>query len=130
MAFIRHITIDSSDPYELARFWAAVLDGELADDDHPGDPEALVQYPAEGPNVLFVRVPEAKAVKNRVHLDITPVGRGRDDEVERLVGLGAAVIDDRRKPDGWGWVVLADPEGNEFCVELNEEERASLPPRA
>jgi len=61
-------------------------------------------------------VPEGKAVKNRLHLDLQPQGVRRDDEVQRLLGLGATVVGDRRQPDGTGWVTMADPEGNEFCV--------------
>jgi hypothetical protein len=67
--------------------------------------------------LLFIRVPETKAVKNRLHLDLVPTERTRDEEVSRLVAAGAAVVDDHRGPEGRGWVVLADPEGNEFCVE-------------
>jgi hypothetical protein len=69
------------------------------------------------------KVSEGKAVKNRLHLDIRPRELTRDAEVERLVGLGARQIDDRRTPEGLGWVVLADPEGNEFCVERGVTER-------
>jgi hypothetical protein len=60
-------------------------------------------------------VVEPKTVKNRVHLDIVPADRSQDEEIARLTGLGATVADDRRPQVGW--VVLADPEGNEFCVE-------------
>ena len=67
--------------------------------------------------LLFIEVPEAKQVKNRVHFDLDPVEGSRDEELARLLELGATVVDDRRLPDGTGWVVLADPEGNEFCVQ-------------
>ena len=70
-------------------------------------------------------MPEAKTVKNRVHLDLTPTDRTRDEEVERLLGIGATLVADHRRPDGTGWVVLADPEGNEFCVERSTAERAA-----
>ena len=66
--------------------------------------------------LLFLQVPEAKTVKNRLHLDLRPVEGSRDTEVARLLGLGAAQVADHRQPDGGGWVTLADPEGNEFCV--------------
>ena len=63
-------------------------------------------------------MPEPKQGKNRVHLDLAPPRPElRDEEVCRIMALGAAIVADRRKPDGTGWVVLADPEGNEFCVE-------------
>ena len=119
---VRHVTIDCADPYELASFWAKVLEGSLADDDEPGDPEALVES-ASGPALLFVRVPEPKSVKNRVHLDLQPQDRTRDQEVERLRQVGASIAADHRKPDGTGWVTMADPEGNEFCVERSSAER-------
>ncbi|MET7285555.1 VOC family protein [Streptomyces sp. NPDC005573] len=117
---IRHTTIDCADAYALARFWSQVLDQPLHEDDHPGDEEALI----EGAGLLFVTVPGPKTVKNRVHLDLQPQDRSRDEEVERLLALGATQVDDRRRPDGTGWVVLADPEGNEFCVERSTSERA------
>jgi hypothetical protein len=65
--------------------------------------------------VLFIQVPEAKSVKNRIHFDLRPTDRTRDAEVERLRGIGAIELADLRHDDG-GWVVFADPEGNEFCV--------------
>ena len=65
--------------------------------------------------LLFLRVPEPKQVKNRMHLCLRPTDRGRDEEVERILALGATMYDDRRDGDR-GWAVLADPEGNEFCV--------------
>jgi uncharacterized protein (TIGR03086 family) len=71
-------------------------------------------------------VPEPKQSKNRLHLDLVPLDRRREDEVDRLVGIGARVVADRRRPDGTGWVVLADPEGNEFCIEGSDAERVPL----
>jgi hypothetical protein len=68
-------------------------------------------------------VPEGKAVKNRLHLDLTPTDRTREEEVERVIGLGATVHQDLRTEDGGGWVTLLDPEGNEFCVLRSEAER-------
>ncbi|MGF1430538.1 VOC family protein [Kitasatospora sp. LaBMicrA B282] len=120
---IRHVTVDSADPYVLASFWARALDGSLGDDDFPGDPEALVT--AAAATLLFVRVADRKAVKNRVHLDLQPQDRTRDEEVERLLALGATLHEDHRRPDGTGWVTLHDPEGNEFCVERSAAERAT-----
>ncbi|MGW0840738.1 VOC family protein [Streptomyces sp. NPDC002787] len=120
-ATIHNITIDcTGDPYDLGLFWSELLGRPLADDDKPGDPEAIIEDPAGGPRLLFIRVPEAKSVKNRVHLDLRPQGRTRAEEVERALGLGARVIADHTRPDGGGWVLMADPEGNEFCVERGE----------
>ena len=121
-SLIRHITLDAADPFQLARFWAEALDGSLGDDDALGDPEALVTSAAG--SMLFVRVDDRKTVKNRMHLDIQPQDRTRDEEVERLLAPGATVQGDHRRPDGTGWVTLHDPEGNEFCVERSASERA------
>jgi hypothetical protein len=114
----RNITFDCADPYRLAGFWSQVTGyGE--------DPEALLVGPDGQANLLFIGVPEPKAVKNRVHLDLVPTDRSRDQEVGRLLGLGARLVADHRRPDGTGWAVLADPEGNEFCVERSVSERAA-----
>jgi predicted enzyme related to lactoylglutathione lyase len=123
---IHNFTIDCLNAYELGTFWTKVLGRPLADDDNPGDPEVLIEMPA-GPPLLFIEVPEKKTVKNRMHICLQP-DITRDQEVDRLVGLGATVVDDRREDDGTGWVVMADPEGNEFCVlrAFTAEELASL----
>ncbi|MFD8755566.1 VOC family protein [Kitasatospora sp. NPDC059577] len=122
-SLVRHVTIDCADPFALATFWAGALEGTLGEDDNPGDEEALVE--SAGAALLFIRVPEGKPAKNRVHLDLQPQDRSRDEEAERLVALGATVLADRRRPDGTGWITLADPEGNEFCVERSKAERAT-----
>ncbi|MBX9425818.1 MULTISPECIES: VOC family protein [Streptomyces] len=122
-SLVRHVTIDCADAYALATFWAQALDAKVSDDDQPGDEEALVE--SAGAGLLFIQVPEPKAVKNRVHLDLQPQDRTRDEEVERLLALGATLLDDRRNPDGTGWATLGDPEGNEFCVERSAAERAA-----
>ncbi len=123
---IKNINFDCADPFALAGFWSEVT-GFREDPENgneAGDPEALLLAPDGSLALLFITVPEAKAGKNRLHLDLVPTDHGRDAEVERLVGIGATVVDDQRKPDGAGWVVLADPEGNEFCVERSAAERA------
>ena len=120
---VRNITFDVAapyEPYDLAQFWAQVLGRTVDATTSP----ATTRWAWTGePNLLFIRVPEAKTLKNRVHVDVQP-DTTRDAEVERLVGIGAALIDDQRRPDGTGWVVLADPAGNEFCVERSAAERA------
>ncbi|MFI9006871.1 VOC family protein [Actinosynnema sp. NPDC053489] len=121
-SLVHHITVDCRDAYALAGFWSQVTGRPISADDQPGDPEALVAL-GEGPGLLFIQVPEPKAVKNRLHLDLRP-DIPRDAEVERLLGIGAALVSDMRRPDGTGWVVLADPEGNEFCVERSAAERS------
>jgi hypothetical protein len=115
---IRTITFDcTGDPYDLGLFWSELLGRPLADDDKPGDPEAVLVDPDGGPTLLFVRVPEGKSAKNRMHLDLKPRGRTRAQEVERALALGARQLADHTRPDGGGWVMLANPEGNEFCME-------------
>jgi len=123
---MKHITIDCAAPYALAAFWAAVT-GYTEHPDNPNapeDPEALLVSPGDGPDLLFVSVPEARSVKKRIHFDLQPTDRTRDEEVERIRALGAQLVADRRNPDGTGWVTLADPEGNQFCVERSAAERA------
>ncbi|MFC7592308.1 VOC family protein [Nonomuraea antimicrobica] len=123
MIEIHAITIDAADPYEIASWWSRATGLPLGEGDKPGDDEAMLRT-AQDPFLLFIRVPEGKTVKNRVHLDVNGTeGRTRDQEVERLVELGATVFDDLRKPDGSGWVTMLDPEGNEFCVCRSPEER-------
>jgi predicted enzyme related to lactoylglutathione lyase len=120
---IHSITFDAHDPYAQALWWSTVLAVPMSPDDNPGDPEALLRTPHG--DVLFVQVPEAKSVKNRAHLDLQPSDLSRDDEVARVLAHGAVLVDDLRRPDGTGWAVLADPEGNEFCVLRSAAERAA-----
>lgn len=138
---IGNIVFDCADPDRVAAFWAAalgyekgefppemrqaLLDGGLSEDELLD--RSIAEDPGgEGPRLFFQRVPEHKHVKNRVHLDINAAPGRRasraevDAEVERLKGLGASVI--RTHDQAWGpypeyhWV-MADPEGNEFCVQ-------------
>ena len=122
-SLVRHVTFDCSDPYALASFWAQVFGSTVHVDDQPGDGEVSVIAPEGNANLLFIQVPESKAVKNRVHMDLQPQDRTRDEEVERLLVLGATLAADFRNSDGTGWAVLNDPEGNEFCVERSRAER-------
>jgi len=123
---INQITFDCADPYALSMFWKAVTGWE----DYPGEPNVpddeacWLGTPGSGnPALFFQKVPEGKVVKNRLHLDVSPRERTRDDEVARLLTMGATVVSDQRKDDGTGWVVMGDPEGNEFCVERSQAER-------
>jgi hypothetical protein len=108
------IVVDSLNPLQLARWWSDVLDRPL---DETDDPEiSLLPLDGVGPEILFVPVPEAKAVKNRLHLDVRPQnGSDQETELRRLLELGARRIDVGQGPDV-SWIVLADPEGNEFCL--------------
>jgi hypothetical protein len=106
------LVVDSVDPARLAEFWSAVLGWQPTGRYDWG--VEIADPNGTGPSLTFASVPEAKTVKNRLHIDVNPVGCEQAEEVERLIGLGA-----RRVDVGQGeqtWVVLADPEGNEFCV--------------
>ncbi len=119
------VVVDCHDPAAQAAFWAAVLGyhvvrseaGQVEIAPWEREPPDLAERVRQAPSVpalVFVRVPEAKTVKNRLHLDVRPIDDSHQAEVERLLALGA-----RRADIGQGevpWVVLADPEGNEFCV--------------
>jgi catechol 2,3-dioxygenase-like lactoylglutathione lyase family enzyme len=124
---IRSITFDCADPYRLAAFWSQVTG--FAEDPHngnaPDDSEALLLASDGSMALLFITVPEPKRGKNRLHLDLVPLENSRDEEVDRLLAIGATLVDDQRRSDGTGWAVLADPEGNEFCVERSDAERSS-----
>ncbi|MFN2490421.1 MAG: VOC family protein [Actinomycetota bacterium] len=106
------LVIDCSEPRSVARFWADVLGYRVTEDDDEG---VLIEGDAGGaPGLYFIHVPEPKTVKNRLHIDVNPVDRDQDEEVERIVALGARHVDVGQGESSW--VVLADPEGNEFCV--------------
>jgi len=83
----------------------------------PEHEECLITSRDRSQLLLFITVPDGKkVVKNRVHLDLRPVDRTREEEVERVLALGASQLADHRRPDGSGWITLAEPEGNEFCI--------------
>jgi catechol 2,3-dioxygenase-like lactoylglutathione lyase family enzyme len=109
---LAHITFDSARPQVLAQFWSDVV-GRPVDDGASEFFASIDDGTTERPSWFFVRVPEAKATKNRVHVDLA--ADDREAEVVRLLALGAARLSDH---DEWGavWTVMADPEGNEFCV--------------
>jgi len=115
------LVVDAHDVRAVADFWCSVLGYRVLDQtdeyveigDREVAPEAARQGPVP-PTIVVVPVPEDKTVKNRVHIDVSPIDRSQEEEVERLVGLGARRID-----IGQGdvsWIVMADPEDNEFCV--------------
>ena len=126
------ITFDCADPSALAEFWARALGyieqpppagcatwtEHFAANDLPvpeeGAISAIVDPDGIGPRLLFMKVPEGKLAKNRVHLDI-PAGEGRSAEARRLVALGGTLVRNV-KADAGGWIVMLDPEDNEFCL--------------
>lgn len=116
-ATIRAITIDCDNAQTLVNFWAQVLGTEPDPDENGTGPffQSLGRSENSSMDVamMFIKVPEAKSVKNRVHLDLSTADRSAD--VARLVSIGATVVHEK---DEWGltWTTLADPEGNEFCI--------------
>src|SRR6516165_11255870 len=106
------LVIDVRDPESLASFWMSVLGWELAGTDDDGvqisDPSGQL------PTLMFAHVPEDKTTKNRLHIDLNPVGCDQEDELARLLALGAHTVDIGQGEQPW--IVLADPEGNEFCL--------------
>ena len=126
---VSHTTFDCLDGFALAEWWKPVLGytDVPGDPNEPGDEECSILDPATGHRLLFITTGAPKQGKNRVHLDLVPTDRTRDEEIERVLGLGAAAVADRRNPDGTGWMVLADPEGNEFCIVRSDAERVRQP---
>jgi hypothetical protein len=128
-SFVSHVTIDAHDAYAQSQWWRQVLGYvDLPDDPNsPGDEECSIVDPDTGRELLFIEVPEAKTLKNHIHLDLRPRDCGRDEEIARVIGLGATVLEDLRgiRGPGTGWVVLADPEGNEFCILRSPAELAA-----
>lgn len=116
------LAIDCADPAGLARFWCAVLDYEVQGEEEdgvvtigsPAVPEGAQRPGPVPPMLTFARVPEGKVVKNRLHIDVSPTDREQGEEVRRLLDLGASHADVGQGESSW--IVLADPEGNEFCV--------------
>jgi len=127
VALISHLTVDSRSAYAQSLFWSEVLGWaeDPEDPNEPGHEECLIFSDDRRHRLLFIEVPESKQVKNRIHFDLRPVEGTRDAELARLTELGAVVVDDHRNPDGTGWVVLVDPEGNEFCILRSDAEVAA-----
>ncbi|MFD2472431.1 VOC family protein [Amycolatopsis silviterrae] len=122
-AYVDNITVDCADPWQLAQFWTQVTGRPVGEDDKQGDEEIGITLDS-GVTLLFIAVPEPKTSKNRLHVCLKPDDATRDEEVERLLKAGATLHSDHRREDGGGWVVLQDPEGNEFCVQRSVAEMA------
>jgi hypothetical protein len=107
------VTVDAANPRRLAEFWCAMLGYKVGYD---SPEEVAIEKPdASGPEVLFIKVPDAKSVKNRIHFDLSPNDQAA--EVARALSLGASHVDIGQEGDPEAtWTVLADPEGNEFCI--------------
>jgi catechol-2,3-dioxygenase len=110
---IAAIAIDAAQPEALAQFWCAVLGWRVIE----RDTDIVSIGPADGtwPTIDVIAVPEGKVVKNRLHLDLRADATTTQGELDRLLALGARPTDVGQPPDA-SWVVLADPEGNEFCL--------------
>jgi hypothetical protein len=117
------LCIDAADATALGVWWSRVL-GWPQDVDSDGD-VVLHAPPGAGPNWLFLAVPGDKVVKNRIHFDFRP--DDQQAEVDRLIGLGARHVDIGQ--GNQSWVVLADPEGNEFCILAAHEQFTSRTPQ-
>jgi predicted enzyme related to lactoylglutathione lyase len=111
-ATLAAITVDCDDVERVSRFWAAVLDRKVGDDPSPYFASLAPAEPGQ-PTFMFLKVPEPKSAKNRFHVDLT--APDRDAEVARMVELGATRVEEKSEY-GMSWVVMNDPEGNEFCV--------------
>jgi catechol 2,3-dioxygenase-like lactoylglutathione lyase family enzyme len=113
-SLLTEIVIDCLDAERVARFWGEVLGWPVIEHE-----EGYLWSSATGdwspPLLVFVPVPESKTAKNRIHLDVNPTGCEQDAELDRLLELGARRVD-VGQGDNVSWVVLADPEGNEFCL--------------
>lgn len=119
-AFIYNVTFDCADPRRLSTFWSAATGYAVTDE---GDDFVRLRAPDQRGvrQILFFRVPEPKEAKNRMHVDLA--ARAPEDEIARLLGLGATLVDGHpsdeivwRQGNGTKWVVMRDPEGNEFCI--------------
>ena len=109
------LVIDSDDPERLAGFWLEVLGCTDVERGTEADPFVAISGGGSPVELVFAPVPEGKRVKNRVHIDVNASDREQAEEVERILGLGATRADVGQGEDV-SWVVLTDPEGNEFCV--------------
>ena len=128
-SLISHTTVDCANAYELSEWWKQLVGYVDIDGDPnlPGHEECMIRDAETGHAILFIEVPDTKSGKNRVHFDLRPRAGTRDDKIERVRGLGATEVGDHRGQygPGTGWVVFADPEGNEFCVLRSEAEVAA-----
>ena len=128
-ARVSHTTVDCTSAFALSQWWKGVLDyvDIEGDPNLPGHEECMIVSRDGSHRLLFIEVPEPKRGKNRIHLDLEPVEGSRDDELDRLLAHGAVEVADLRGRwgPGSGWVVLADPEGNEFCILRSAAERAA-----
>ena len=132
-SFVSHTTVDCHDAFGLSEWWKQLLgyvDVE-GDPNEAGHDECMILDPDTGHSILFIEVATADLPAKRIHLDLRPREGTRDEEVERVRGLGATEVVDQRghHGPGTGWVVFADPEGNQFCVLRSQDEVDAGPPQ-
>lgn len=120
------IAIDAVQPRVVAEFWCAVLGWQVVEEDSGG--VSIAAADGSWPTIDVLAVPEGKAVKNRLHLDVRADGTTTAEELQRLLDIGARRVDVGQDPDV-SWVVLSDPEGNEFCL-LSRSVQEAQPTRA
>ena len=113
---VSHTSFNCRDAYALSTWWKPVLGytDVPGDPNEPGDEECMIVDPSTGHRLLLIEVDDLADLDGRSHLDLAPTDCRRDDEIERVLKLGAQQMADRRNPDGTGWMVLADIEGNRF----------------
>ena len=132
-SFVAHTTVDCHRAYELSEWWKQLLGYVDVDGDpnEPGHEECMILDADTGHSILFIEVPDAELPAKRIHFDLRPREGTRDEEVERVLALGATQVDDQRGTygPGTGWVVLADPEGNLFCILRSQAEVDAGPPQ-
>lgn len=125
---ISHTTLDCTDAYALSQRWKGVLGytDVPGDPNLPGHDECMLVDPVSGHQVLFIEVPDPTPGKNKMHFDLRPTDGTQQEEVARLLAHGATVHADLigQYGPGTGWVTLADPEGNLFCVLRSDDELA------
>ncbi|MDP3209491.1 MAG: VOC family protein [Rhodoglobus sp.] len=121
------INITCRDHEALGAFWQKVLglEEDPENPNLPGDPETIFLTQSVRVTLLFQPSLPSDDFQPRIHFDLDPIDSTRDDEVDRLLALGAQLVADKRQSDGSGWVTLRDPDGYEMCVQRNQAERES-----
>ncbi len=122
---ISHTSFNCLDAYELSEWWKGLLDyaDMPGDPNEPGDEECMIHDPQTGARLLFIEVDDLQPAVGRIHLDLASTDSTRDAEIDRAIAHGATTVADRRNVDGTGWMVLADPAGNHFCIVRSTHQR-------
>ena len=132
-SFVAHTTVDCHRAYELSEWWKQLLGYVDVDGDpnEPGHEECMILDPDTGHSILFIEVPDAELPAKRIHFDLRPREGTRDEEVERVLALGATQVDDQRGTygPGTGSASTTHPEGNLFCILRSQAEVDAGPPQ-